>query len=450
MTRGRNGTPVQGPHNVAGTDVACNRTRLVRSAAPGHILPVAHPNPELMHISENVRELQPSATLAVTALCRQLRAMGKDVLDLSAGEPDFRTPEFAGQAGIAAIEQGFTQYTPVPGIQPLRASIAAHLSRTTGRKADPGGVVVSSGAKQAIFNVCFTLFGPGDEVLIPVPYWTSYPEIVSLARAGSILVPGDPTNALKVDVAALEAAVTDRTSGLILNSPSNPTGAVYEQAELDAILLWAAERGIWVISDEIYGRLCYSAERAPSVLDADDSLLERVVLIDGVSKTFAMTGWRIGFSYSTPGLAAQLTSLQSHITSGASSPAQAAALAAYQDEPRVHEALRAMVRVFRRRRDHAAGAVREALPAVEFNEPDGAFFLFLRVDRYFDEACTGSIAFCNHLLERTGVALVPGAAFGDDRYVRLSFAAPEAEILEGIRRVGELLHDRQPAMLSAE
>jgi aspartate/methionine/tyrosine aminotransferase len=225
---------------------------------------------------------------------------------------------------------------------------------------------------------------------------------------------------------------------------------VYEQAELDAILLWAAERGIWVISDEIYGRLCYSADRAPSVLDADDSLLERVVLVDGVSKTFAMTGWRIGFSYSAPELAAQLTSLQSHITSGASSPAQAAALAAYQDEPRVHEALRAMVLVFRRRREHAAAAVRAALPAVEFNDPDGAFFLFLRVDSYFDEGHTGSIAFCNYLLERTGVALVPGAAFGEDRYVRLSFAAPEAEILEAIRRVGELLHDRQPAVLAAE
>ncbi|HEX2166795.1 MAG TPA: aminotransferase class I/II-fold pyridoxal phosphate-dependent enzyme, partial [Longimicrobiales bacterium] len=181
-------------------------------------------------------------------------------------------------------------------------------------------------------------------------------------------------------------------------------------------------------------------ERAPSVLDADASLLERVVLIDGVSKTFAMTGWRIGFSYSSPALAAQLTSLQSHVTSGPSSPAQAAALAAYQDEPRVHEALRAMVRVFRRRRDHAANALREMLPNADFPEPDGAFYIFVRVDEYYESARSGSIEFCNYLLERTGVALVPGAAFGDDRYVRMSFAAPEAEILEGIRRTGELLH----------
>ncbi|HSK19429.1 MAG TPA: pyridoxal phosphate-dependent aminotransferase [Longimicrobiales bacterium] len=401
-----------------------------------------------MHISDNVRELQPSATLAVTALCRRLRASGKDVLDLSAGEPDFRTPEFAAQAGIAAIEQGFTQYTPVPGIQSLRANIAAHLSRTTGRSTDPAGVVVSNGAKQAIFNVCFTLFGPGDDVLIPVPYWTSYPEIVSLARARSVFVHGDPANSLKIDVAALDRAVTDNTRGLMLNSPANPSGAVYEQAELDAILLWAAERGIWVLSDEIYGRMCYEVERAPSVLDADTSLLERVVLIDGVSKTFAMTGWRIGFSYSSPELAAHLTSLQSHVTSGASSPAQAAALAAYQDEPRVHEALRAMVRVFRRRRDHAANALREMLPNADFPDPEGAFFIFVRVDDYFGPGRTGSIEFCNYLLEHTGVALVPGAAFGDDRYVRLSFAAPEAEILEGIRRTGELLHGATAAAVS--
>ncbi|HEX6133628.1 MAG TPA: pyridoxal phosphate-dependent aminotransferase [Longimicrobiales bacterium] len=374
-------------------------------------------------------------------MCRQLRASGKDVLDLSAGEPDFRTPEFAGQAGIAAIQQGFTQYTPVPGMQSLRAAIAAHIERTTGKRTDPAGVVVSNGAKQAIFNVCFTLFGPGDDVLVPVPYWTSYPEIVTLARARPVLVHGNPANSLKVDVAALDAAVTEHTRGLLLNSPANPTGAVYEQAELDAILLWAAERGIWVLSDEIYGRMCYAAERAPSVLDADDSLLERVVLVDGVSKSFAMTGWRIGFSYSSPTLAGQFTALQSHITSGPSSPAQAAALAAYQDEPRVHEALRAMIRVFRRRRDHAAHALQQVLPGTRFPMPEGAFFIFLRVDDYFDTDRQGSIEFCNFLLEHTGVALVPGAAFGDDRYVRLSFAAPEAAILEGIRRTGELLRD---------
>jgi aspartate aminotransferase len=393
-----------------------------------------------MHRSENIRELQPSATLAVTALCREMRSAGRDVLDLSAGEPDFRTPEFVSSAGIAAINQGFTQYTPVPGTPALRKAVAAQITRMTGRKADPAGVVVSTGAKQALFNVCFSLFGPGDDVLVPAPYWTSYPEILTLARAQAVPVPGDPAHALKVDVARLEAAATPATRGLILNSPNNPTGSVYDRTELDAIMLWAAERDLWVISDEIYNRLYYEGERATSVMDLDDSLLQKTVLVDGVSKTFAMTGWRIGFSYSSPELASTFSSLQSQVTSGASSPAQAAAVAAYQDEDRVHEAVKAMVRVFRRRRQHAADALRQALPDADFSMPDGAFYIFFRVDSYYDDTRNGSVAFCNDLLEQTGVALVPGDAFGDDRYVRLSFAAPEAEILEAIRRMGEFLH----------
>jgi aspartate aminotransferase len=393
-----------------------------------------------MRVSENVQQLQPSATLAVTALCSTLRLAGRDILDLSAGEPDFRTPEFASMAGIAAIRQGYTHYTPVPGAAPLRDAIAGYLSRTHGRPASTAGVVVSNGAKQALFNVCFTLFGPGDEVLLPAPYWTSYPEILTLARARTIFVNGDPGNELKVDVPALEGAVTDATRGVMLNSPSNPTGAIYSSAELDAILRWAAERELWVISDEIYGRLCYGDDRAPSVLDADERLLDRVILVDGVSKTFAMTGWRIGFSYSSAALASRFTSLQSHITSGASSPAQAAAAAVYRDEARVQEAVTAMVRVFRRRRQRAAALLREALPDAAFTMPAGAFYIFLRVDSYYDETRSGSIDFCNDVLEHTGVAVVPGAAFGDDRYVRLSFAAPEAEILEAIRRLGQFLN----------
>lgn len=396
-----------------------------------------------MHISENVRELEPSATLAVAARCRQMRSGGIDVLDLSAGEPDFRTPEFAAQAGIAAIEQGFTHYTPVPGVAALRAAIAAHLGRTCGIETDAAGVVVSTGAKQALFNACFALFGPGDDVIVPTPYWTSYPEILTLARARPICVMGDPDNALKVDVDRLEAARTAATRGVILNSPNNPTGAVYSVEELGEIAAWADTHGLWLVSDEIYGRLCFSADRSASVLDLDRAL-DRTVVVDGVSKTFAMTGWRIGFSYSTPALATQLASVQSHITSGASSPAQMAALAAYQDEPRVHDAVLAMLRLFRRRRDHAAEAVRSHLPRAEFTVPDGAFYLFVRVDAYFNDDRPDSLSLCNELLDRAHVALVPGSAFGDDRYVRISFAAPEAEILEGIRRAGELLHGGAP------
>ncbi|HSJ14303.1 MAG TPA: pyridoxal phosphate-dependent aminotransferase [Longimicrobiales bacterium] len=388
-----------------------------------------------MLLSRNIAELEGSATLAVSALCKQLRAQGREVIDLSAGEPDFRTPTFAVQAGIAALEQGFTQYAPVAGVPALRAAIAARLSARAGRALDPAGVVVSVGAKQALFNACFALFGPGDEVLVPTPYWTSYPEMVKLARATPVFVPAADDAGFKVTTADLAAAATPRTRGLLLNSPGNPSGAVYTRAELQALLAWAAARDLVVISDEIYGRICFTAPHAPSVLDLDADLLRNIVLVDGVSKAFAMTGWRIGFSWCAPAIAARLSDLQSHITSGACTPAQYGALAAYQREPRVDEAVHAMVRLFRRRRDHAVARLRELLGPIAPAPPDGAFFLFLRVDSFYHDGMNDSTAFCQWLLEQQGVALVPGIAFGDDRCVRLSFAAPEAEILAAIDRL---------------
>jgi aspartate aminotransferase len=277
---------------------------------------------------------------------------------------------------------------------------------------------VSAGAKQALFNACFTLFGPGDEVLLPTPYWTSYPDILSLAGRGPYSCRAIRKTDSRSTLPPRRRLDGHADAWADPELAEQPDRRRVRAHELDAILLWAAEHGLWVISDEIYGRLCYTADRAGSVLDVDPSLLEHVVLVDGVSKTFAMTGWRVGFSYCVPALAAQrFESLQSHITSGASSPAQAAALAAYRDEARVREAVRAMVRVFRRRRDSTAAALREALPDARFTMPDGAFFIFLRVDAYYDDGPADSIAFCRDLLETTGVALVPGAAFGDDRYV---------------------------------
>jgi aspartate aminotransferase len=388
-----------------------------------------------LEVCENVRTLKPSATLAVAALCTELRAQGRAIIDLSIGEPDFRTPDFAAQAGIAAIVQGFTHYTPVPGVADLRAAIATQLSARAGRTLSPRGVVVSNGAKQSLFNAIFSLFGPGDELLLPVPYWTSYPSLIELARATTAFVTTRQANGFKPTVDDLARAASPRTRGLLLNSPSNPTGTMLSLEELRVLVEWAVERNYWIISDEIYGRICYTAERAPSVLDLDAALLDRVVLIDGVSKAFAMTGWRIGFSYSGEALANRMSALQSHITSNAATPSQYAALATFQDEPRVEHAVRAMVSVFRHRRAHVLEAFRSALPDVEFVEPDGAFYLFFRVDRYFDDVRTDSVAFCRWLLEETGVALVPGEAFGDDRFVRLSFAAPQGELMEGIRRL---------------
>ena len=393
-----------------------------------------------MVFSENVRQIEGSSTLAVAALCRELRAKGRDILDLSIGEPDFRTPDFIAEAGIASVHQGKTHYPPVSGVPELRKAIAEAIRRDTGTAADPADILVTSGAKQALFNACFTLFGPGDEVLVPSPYWTSYPALIKLARAEPRIVTSLPERGFKVGVADLEAAYTPRVRGLILNSPSNPTGVVYTRDEIAAIVDWARKHDIWVISDEIYARICFTGPRAASVLDVTDSL-DNIVIIDGASKAFAMTGWRLGYSYAPRQLTQKMSEVQSQITSGASSPAQYAAVAAYGMVEESNSAVKAMVEVFHARRDSLIRQFRELLPDVQFVEPDGAFYLFFRVDRYFDETRPDSPAFCRWLLEQTDVALVPGDAFGDDRFVRLSYAAPGAIIDEAVRRIARAVAD---------
>jgi aspartate aminotransferase len=395
-----------------------------------------------MQGSENVRGIEGSATLAIAALCRELRAQGREVIDLGVGEPDFRTPDFISAAGIASIEQGFTQYTPVPGIPELRKAIATRIHKDTGHPARAEGVVVSSGAKQALFNACFVLFGPGDRVLIPTPYWTTYPALVQLARAERSVVQLTAERGFKLTLKDLDAHHTPDVRGLFINSPSNPAGIVYTRDELDSIVRWARERNVWVISDEIYGRICFSADRAASVLDLDDALLDKVVVVDGASKAFAMTGWRLGYSYSRPDVAKELAALQSQITSNAAAASQYAALTAYQEDIRARESIRAMVRIFQQRRDKVLAQIASDLPQAAPIHPDGAFFIFLRVDAYYDDELRDSQTFCSWLVDQTGVALVPGSAFGDDRYVRLSLAAPNAALAEAIRRVGEVLEKR--------
>lgn len=393
-----------------------------------------------MRISDNVSEIQPSATMAVAALARELRAQGRDIIDLSAGEPDFRTPDFIAQAGIAAIQNGQTRYTPPPGLPELRQAIAESMARRYGRPMDPRGVVVSAGAKQALFNACFVLFGPGDRVLIPAPYWTSYPEIVKLARAEPVVVPTREERGFKLTTEDLDAAWSEGVRGLMLNSPSNPAGVVYSRDDLKEIMDWASKRDVWVISDEIYSRIHFADGPAPGLLDLGPEVLERAVIIDGASKGFAMTGWRIGFSYTDPALAGHISALQSHTTSNAASPSQHAAIAAYSAEPLEEEGITRMAEVFQQRRDLLLDLFREQLPEVEYIRPEGAFYLFFRVDGYFKGDIADSVSFCRDILDRAGVALVPGAAFGDDRYVRLSFAASEQALEQGVARLAEALH----------
>jgi aspartate aminotransferase len=393
----------------------------------------------MIRFSPNIGKLQPSATISLATRVRELISAGRDIINLTAGEPDFDTPAFIAEAGVRAIREGRTRYTASAGIPELRAAIAADLQRLSPHPdgIDAAGVVVSAGAKEALFNACFSLFGPGDRVLIPVPYWTTYEAQVLLARAEPAFVHASAENDYKVTVDDLEAAAHGGAAGLLLNSPSNPTGAVYSLDELEAIVRWAAERGIWVISDEIYRRIYQGGRLAPGLLDLEPDLLRRAVVIDGASKAFAMTGWRIGFSYGPPELAAKIAALQSQTTSHAAAPSQYAALAAYRAGEEEMRDYRAMSDAFERRRHHIVRLFGEHLPGVEFVEPRGAFYLWIRT-RGLMRVGESSAALCERLLEDAGVALVPGVAFGDDDYLRLSYATSEAVLEQAVLRLARV------------
>ena len=388
--------------------------------------------------SSNVAELQESATIAVSARAKALRLAGRAIIDLGAGEPDFPTPAFIRESAKRALDAGATRYTLVEGILPLRECIAARANERLGvTQVTSNDVVVSTGSKQSLFNACFVLFGAGDEVLVPTPAWTSYYQMLTLARARAIAVRGRREHSLKVTAEDLEAAANPRTRGVMLNSPTNPTGAVYSMAELRAILALAASRGWWVISDEIYREISYESP-APSLLDAareEPSWQKRMVVVDGVAKAYAMTGWRIGWSIAPADVSRQMRALQSHTTSNASTLSQHGALCALSSRDQSDSAIAMMVGEFRRRRDAAAQLLRDA--NIDFIEPRGAFYLFLRVPSNGDEN-SGS-TFAGKLLDERDVAVVPGAAFRAPEWIRVSYAAPMEDVIEGVRRTIELL-----------
>ena len=361
------------------------------------------------------------------------------MIDLGAGEPDFLTPSFIREAAKRALDAGATRYTLVEGIQPLRDCIAARANERLGvTSVTSSDIVVSTGSKQSLFNSCFVLFGPGDEVLVPTPAWTSYYQILTLARARPVAVYGRRENSLKITPDDLTRAATPRTRGVMLNSPTNPTGAVYSLEELRAILRLAESRGWWVISDEIYREISYESE-APSLLDAvagEVSLRERVVVVDGVAKAYAMTGWRIGWSIAPTVVARAICALQSHTTSNASTLSQHATLCALSSREQSEAAIAEMVAEFRRRRDAAVELLRAA--CVDFIEPRGAFYLFIRVPARGNDSDAGA-AFARELLDTRDVAVVPGTAFRTPEWIRVSYAAPMEDVLDGVRRIVEMI-----------
>lgn len=383
--------------------------------------------------SDNVAELRESATIAASQRAKALKAAGREVIDLGAGEPDFDTPEPIRTAAKEALDRGATRYTAVEGLAPLREAIAdaANASWKGADRVTAAEIVVSTGSKQSLFNACMVLFGPGDEVLVPTPSWTSYFEMVGLARATAVEVHGDPARGFKVGPEHLSRHATPRTRGLMLNSPSNPTGAVYTRDELRALFELAASRGWWVISDEIYVRIAYDGV-APGALDAAERR-DNLIVVNGVAKAYAMTGWRVGWTISPAPVAKAMTALQSHTTSNATTVAQYAALAALTLGDAVERAVRAMVTEFRARRD-AALPILQAATALTVLPPQGAFYFYVRAPGAGSVPDAGS-AFALRLLEEHGVAVVPGAAFRTPDWIRMSYAAERSQVIEACRRV---------------
>jgi aspartate aminotransferase len=387
--------------------------------------------------SPNIARLKESATLAVAAKARALKAQGIPVIDLGAGEPDFDTPAFIRQAAAKAMDAGATRYTNTEGILPLREAIAADANRiqVQGAPVTASEVVVSNGSKQSLYNACVCCFGPGDDVLIPIPSWTSYFEMVELARATAVPVLGDPANSLKVTAAMLAAAGTPRTKGVMINSPSNPTGAVYSREELADILALAAEREWWVIADEIYLRIDYEGA-AVSALEVATSR-DNLIVINGVAKAYAMTGWRIGWSIAPVAVSKAMTNFQGHTTSNAAAVSQHAALAALAEREQADVAVSEMVAAFRRRRDAVVHAL-SAFPTVPFVQPAGAFYIYVNVEGFRGAADPGA-AFAAAVLEEYQVAIVPGSAFGTPNWIRASYATTDAIAVEGVTRIAKCL-----------
>jgi aspartate aminotransferase len=394
----------------------------------------------MVPISKMAAAVQPSATLAAGAKARQMRAEGIEVFDFSLGEPDFPTPEHICQAAFQAMRDGHTHYTPAAGIPELRAAVARLYQRTYGLRVTAEQVVVSNGAKHALHNVLAATVGPGDEVVIPTPYWVSYSDLVQMTGASYVLVPTTQEGDFKITPAQLRGAITPRTRLIMLNSPSNPTGTVYTWRELEALADVILESDVAVLSDEIYERLVFGDARATCFATLRPGLAERTMTISGVSKSYAMTGWRMGWAVGPLHVVKAMANVQSQETSNPSSISQYAALAALEGDQDCVERMR---REFEARRDLVCQRL-SAMPKVQCTVPGGAFYAFFDVAGHFGRTLAGkrvttSASFCQVALESAHVNLVPGSAFGAEGYVRLSFAASRDHLNGGLDRLEQLL-----------
>ncbi len=397
-------------------------------------------------ISRRAGAIAPSATLAVDAAYKALQAAGERVIGFAAGEPDFPTPEPIVRAAQAACaDPALHHYTPTAGLPALRAAIAAKTERDSGLSVDPSQVLVTNGGKHAVANAFAVLCDPGDQVLVPAPYWTTYPEAIALAGGVPVPVPTDEDQGFRVSVEDLEAARSERTKVLVFVSPSNPTGAVYSAAEIEAIGHWALERGLWVVTDEIYEHLVYGRAEHHSMPVLVPELADRCVVVNGVAKTYAMTGWRVGWLIGPPDVVAAATNLQSHETSNVSNVAQAAALCAVSGDLSAVAEMRA---AFDRRR-RTIVAMLNRIEGVCCVEPEGAFYAFPSVKGLLGRRIRGqrpqtSAELAQLCIAEAKVAVVPGEAFGAPGYFRMSYALGDDDLAEGVERLGALFAEAEP------
>ncbi|MER7543572.1 pyridoxal phosphate-dependent aminotransferase [Actinomadura sp.] len=394
-------------------------------------------------ISKRIAAISESATLAVDAKAKALKAAGRPVIGFGAGEPDFPTPDYIVEAAVAACRvPRFHKYTPAGGLPELRAAIAEKTRRDSGYSVEANQVLVTNGGKQAVYEAFAALLDPGDEVLVPTPYWTTYPESIKLAGGVPVDVVADETTGYKVSVEQLEAARTGRTKVLLFVSPSNPTGAVYSRDEIEAIGRWADEHGLWVVTDEIYEHLVYGDAEFHSMPVVVPELADRTLVLNGVAKTYAMTGWRVGWLIGPADVVKAAQNLQSHATSNVANVSQAAALAAVSGDL---SAVAEMRKAFDRRRRTIVKMLNE-IPGVVCPEPEGAFYAYPSVKALLGKELRGkrpetSVELASLILDEAEVALVPGEAFGTPGYFRMSYALGDDDLAEGVSRVAKLLSE---------
>lgn len=396
-----------------------------------------------MCISKRVANIAPSLTLEITAKAKKLKSEGVSVIGFGAGEPDFNTPDYIVEAAKKALDIGFTKYTPASGMAELKAAVCEKFEQDNGLKYLPEQIVISSGAKSSLFHAISALVDDGDEVVLPAPYWLTYPELIGLAGGVTVAVNADASTEYKMTAEMLESAITDKTKLVIINSPNNPTGAVYSESELKDLAKVIERHGLYVISDEIYEKLIYDGEKHYSIAAVNDYMKEHTVVVNGMSKSFSMTGWRIGYLAAPIKIAKAISNMQSHTTSNACSIAQYASVAALTDS-RGKDFIANMQKVFDERRKLMVSTLKN-IDGIKVIEPKGAFYVFIDVSAFYGktfdgEVINGSMSFAKSALKR-GVALIPGVAFGRDDCIRLSYAISEKDIIEGLSRIEKFVKE---------